>query len=491
MIPVGFTLLLFFVNAHIIMEKFNPKIILSDKFKGSGGFQRASKLIAFDRQHRKTINFNVSRHDMAVSEAIARYRDFEEARTRAGAIKRDILKNWDTYLIQFEKNITKRGAKVLWAKNTDEATAYVTQILLENEARLLVKSKSMVTEEIEFNRTAEKAGCEPVETDLGEFIVQVAGERPYHIVTPVMHKSKEDIAELFHEKFGTPENETPENLTVYVRGVLRKKFTSADVGVTGANFLIADIGGVSITENEGNGIMTTSFPKVHIVLAGIEKIIPEMKHLGLFQPLLSTKGTGQQISGYNTIFTGPKRENEVDGPQQMYVILLDNGRTTLYDDDDAYQALSCVRCGCCLNACPVYKSIGGYTYGTTYSGPIGSAIMPFLRGFKEFSHLSFASSLCGKCTETCTVKIPLTEILLTNRKKAVEKYRRPLVEKGAMKGFRMIASKRIGFDFFPSCMKNMALYLFKYFGWGPKRATPEFAKKSFSQQFQSKIKNKK
>jgi len=465
------------------MDKINPNIFLSEKFKGARGFHRASKLIAFDRQHRKTINFNISRHDIAVTEGIARYQDFEEARIQAGAIKRDVLKNWDKYLLQFEENITKRGAKVLWAKDTAEATNYVKQILKENEAQLLVKSKSMATEEIEFNRTAEEADCEPVETDLGEFIVQVAGERPYHIVTPAMHKSKEDIAELFHKKFGTPEHETPENLTVYVRDVLRKKFTSADIGVTGANFLIADIGGVAITENEGNGIMSTSFPKVHIVLAGIEKIIPEMKHLGLFQPLLATKGTGQQISVYNTIFTGPKRYNEVDGPEQMYVILLDNGRTTVYDDDDAYLSLSCVRCGCCLNACPVYKSIGGYAYGTTYSGPIGSVITPFFRGFKDFSHLTYASSLCGKCAEVCTLKIPLTEILLTNRKKAVEEFRRPLVEKAAMKGFRMIASKRIGFDFFPSAMKNAALYLFNYLGWGPKRATPKFAKKSFSQQY--------
>ena len=471
------------------MDKINPKIFLSEKFRGARGFQKASKLIAFDKQHRKTIDFNVSRHDMAVAEGIARYGDFEEARSRAAAIKRDVLKNWDQYLIQFEENITKRGAKVLWAKDSADATEYIKQILLENEARLLVKTKSMTTEEVEFNPTAEQIGCNSVETDLGEFIVQVAGELPYHIVTPAMHKSKEDIAELFHEKFGTPEHETPENLTEYVRQVLRKKYTSADVGATGANFLIADIGGVSITENEGNGIMSTSFPKVHIVLAGIEKIIPEMKHLGLFHPLLAAKGTGQQISGYNTIFTGPKQENETDGPEQMYVILLDNGRTTVYEDDDTYEALSCIRCGCCLNACPVYKTIGGYAYSTTYSGPIGSVITPFFRGFKDFSHLSFASSLCGKCAETCTMKIPLTDILLTNRRKAVEKYSRPLVEKGAMKGFRLIASKRIGFDFVPSGIKNAVMYLFNYLGWGPKRSTPKFAKKSFSQQYRKNLKH--
>ena len=471
------------------LEKINPNIFLSEKFKGSKGFQRASKLIAFDKQHRKTINFNISRHDIAVAQGVARYQDFDEARTRAGSLKREILKNWDQYLLQFEANITKRGAKVLWAKDVAEAKEYLKQILLEHEARLLVKTKSITTEEIDFNVTAESVGCQSVETDLGEFIVQVAGEPPYHIVTPAMHKSKEDIAELFHEKFGTPENETPENLTEYVRHVLRKKYTSADIGVTGANFLIADIGGVAITENEGNGIMTTAFPKVHIVLAGMEKIIPEMKDLGIFQPLLAAKGTGQQISGYNTIFTGPKRENEADGPERMYVILLDNGRTKIYDDDDSYLALTCIRCGCCLNACPVYKSIGGYAYGTTYSGPIGSVIMPFFRGFKDFSHLSFASSLCGKCAESCAMKIPLTEILLTNRKKAVENYRRPFIEKVAMKGFGMIASKRTGFDFFPSGLKNAAMYFLNFFGWGPIRATPKFAKKSFSLQYKKNLKH--
>lgn len=446
-------------------------------------FHTAAKKIAFDERHRRTIDFNISRYDAAVVKGMDRYKDVEAAKRQAGAIKRDVLKNWDKYLLQFEENISQRGVKVLWAKDTTEATAYVKDILKENEARLLVKSKSMTTEEIDFNHTAEEVGCESVETDLGEFIVQVAGERPYHIVTPAMHKSKEDIAELFHEKFDTPEGSTPEALTEYVRQVLRKKYTSADVGVTGANFLIADIGGISVTENEGNGVMSTSFPKVHIVIAGIEKIIPQMKQLGLFYPLLAVHGTGQQITAYNTIFTAPRQSNEVDGPEQMYVILLDNGRTTVYEDEEAYEALSCIRCGACLNGCPVYKTIGGYTYDTTYSGPIGSVLTPFFRGFKDFSHLSFASSLCGKCVEVCPVKIPLTDILLTNRKKTVEQYHRPLVERGAMKGFKMISSRRIGFDFFPSGIKNVVLYPFNYVGWGPKRSMPKFARKSFSQQY--------
>ena len=439
--------------------------------------------IAFDNKHRNTIKFNISRYNAAFARGLARYRDVEKAKINAAAIKREVLKNWDHYLLEFEKNMTANGAEVLWAENAQEATEYIRKILTENEARLLVKSKSMTTEEIELNETAESLGVESVETDLGEFIVQVAGEKPYHIVTPAMHKSKEDIATLFHEKFSTPANSTPEALTDYVRGVLRKKYTAAEIGVTGANFLIADIGGISVTENEGNGIMSTAFPKVHIVIAGIEKIIPKMSQLGLFYPLLAAHGTGQQITAYNSIFTSPRRADETDGPEKMIVILLDNGRTTIFADDEASESLACIRCGACLNGCPVYKTIGGYTYESTYSGPIGSVITPFLKGFKDFSHLSFASSLCGRCNEVCPVKIPLTDILLANRRKTVEQGLRPWAEKGIMGGFRLISSRRAGFDFFPSVMKNIGTAPFNYFGWGPHRKMPRFAKKSFSESY--------
>jgi len=451
-------------------------------------FIQDAEAIAFDEKHRNTIKFNISRYDTAVVNGMARYKNVETAKTQAAAIKRDVLRNWDKYLIQFEEKISARGVQVLWASDAAEATTYIEQILRENDAHLLVKSKSMTTEEIEFNETPAKIGCESVETDLGEFIVQLAGEKPYHIVTPAMHKSKGDIAKLFNEKFGTPIDSTPEEMTEYVRQVLRKKYTTAQVGVTGANFLIADIGGISVTENEGNGVMTTSFPKVHIVIAGIEKIIPEMKQLGLFYPLLAAHGTGQQMTAYNTVFTGPRLANEVDGPEKMIVILLDNGRTTVYADDEGYESLACIRCGACLNGCPVYKTIGGYTYDTTYSGPIGSVLTPFLRGFKDFSHLSFASTLCGKCVEVCPVKIPLTDILLSNRRKAVEQNLRPLAEKWAMKGFRLISSKRIGFDIFPGNFKTLVTYPFNFVGWGPKRTMPTFATKSFSQQYKKKQK---
>jgi L-lactate dehydrogenase complex protein LldF len=454
----------------------------------SNKFTHDAEAIAFDLKHRNTIKFNISRYDTAVSKGMARYNNVEAAKTQAAAIKREVLQNWDKYLLQFESNISFRGVQVLWAKDAAEATTYIEQLLVENEARLLVKSKSMTTEEIELNETAERMGCESVETDLGEFIVQVAGERPYHIVTPAMHKSKGDIAKLFNEKFNTPIDSTPEEMTEYVRQVLRKKYTKAEVGVTGANFLIADIGGISVTENEGNALMSTAFPKLHIVIAGIEKIIPELNQLGLFYPLLAAHGTGQQITAYNTIFSGPRTSTEVDGPEKMVVILLDNGRTNVYDDDEAYESLACIRCGACLNGCPVYKTVGGYTYDTTYSGPIGSVLTPFLRGFKDFSHLSFASTLCGKCVEVCPVKIPLTDILLANRRKAVEQNLRPMAEKVLLKGFKLISSKRIGFDLVPGTLKTVGTFPFNYMAWGPNRSMPKFATKSFSQQYKDKTK---
>lgn len=451
-------------------------------------FSQASHKIAFDVQHRKTIQFNIARYDAAVEKGMARYKDVELAKRNAAAIKRDVMANWEKYLIEFESNCISNGCEVIWASDSNEANEHIKKIITENNARLLVKSKSMTTEEIELNHLAESIGCESVETDLGEFIVQVAGEKPYHIVTPAMHKSKGDIAKLFNEKFNTPIDSTPQEMTEYVRQVLRRKYTEAEVGVTGANFLIADIGGVSVTENEGNGLMTTAFPKIHIVISGIEKIIPKMHQLGLFYPLLSAHGTGQQITAYNTIFTGPRKSSEVDGPEKMYVILLDNKRTEVFADDEAYESLACIRCGACLNGCPVYKTIGGYTYDTTYSGPIGSVLTPFLRGFKDFSHLSFASTLCGKCVEVCPVKIPLTDILLSNRRKTVEQNLRPTAEKLAMQGFKLMSSNRTGFDLASGFVKNIVTSPFNYIGWGPKRTMPKFATKSFSEQYR---KNKK
>ena len=441
--------------------------------------------IAFNKKHRNTIKFNMSRYDMAVERGKKLYSNLELARQRGSWVKEKVIDNLYDYLVQFEKNMTANGAEVIWAETGDEAIQAVGRIIRDNQARLLVKSKSMTTEEIDFNEHMEQMGVESLETDLGEYIVQVAGEKPYHIVTPAMHKSKEDISALFHEKFHTPDNSTPEFITAYVRQLLRSKFMNADIGVTGSNFLIADIGGIALTENEGNAVMTFSFPKVHIAIAGIEKVIPSLQDLGLFWPLLAVHGTGQNISVYNSVVTGPKKAGEIDGPEKMYVILMDNKRSELYQHDDQYLALKCIRCGACLNACPIYRNVGGYTYSSTYSGPIGSVITPFFKGMKDYNHLSSACSVCGKCTEVCPVKIPLHNLLLYNRRDAVERRFGDTTWNVGMKAFEYIFMKRSRLDKLSGNSKNK-LVLFGKNALGDRKELPRFAGKSFSQQWKLK-----
>jgi L-lactate dehydrogenase complex protein LldF len=448
-------------------------------------FLRKSEEIAFDLKHRATIKFNMSKYDAAVDKGMKRYSNLDLAKTRASYVKTLAINNLHDYLLQFEKNITANGASVIWAEDTDQAIEAVKKIMVENNSKTVVKSKSMTTEEIELNHHLEEIGVESLETDLGEYIVQLAGEKPYHIVTPCMHKSRQDIAKLFTEKFNTPEGSEPEYLTGWVRQKLRKKFTTADVGITGANFLVADVGGICLTENEGNALMSVSFPKIHIVIAGIEKVIPRMQDLGLMWPILAAHGTGQQISVYNSLITGPKKSSETDGPEKMIVILLDNKRSELYQNDDQYGALKCIRCGACLNACPIYRNVGGYTYDATYSGPIGSVITPFFKGLKEYNHLSSACSVCGKCTEVCPVKIPLHHMLLINRRDAVRAGDGGFTWNQGMKAFEYAFSKRSRLDLLGGKTKN-TFALLGANAMGEKKQIPQMANQSFSKQWTTK-----
>lgn len=434
---------------------------------------------AADLSHRSRIAFNMGRYDNAVSEGKKQYADIELARQRAALIKNKVINNLDKYLIEFSKAFESKGGQIIWAQDAKEAVREILNIITSSGTRLVVKSKSMITEEIELNLNLEKKGIEVVETDLGEYIVQVAGEKPYHIVTPAMHKSKEDIAELFHEKFGIDKESTPEEITRFVRQKLRTKFREAGVGITGCNFLIADTGSVCVTENEGNAFLSFSAPKIHIAVAGIEKIIPSITDLDLFWPLLSTFGTGQNVTVYNSVISGPKKEKEKSGPEKMYLILLDNGRTQLLKQNKQRIALTCIRCGACLNACPVYRNVGGYTYNTTYSGPIGSVITPHMMDLYEFGHLSFASSLCGKCTDVCPVKIPLHDLLLYNRNDYVKAGHSKTTEKWAISGMKRVLGSRKRMDLFGAGQKNLFMRIFMKKHWGDKRSLPRFAKKSF------------
>ena len=436
---------------------------------------------AFDLGHRSTIKFNIGKYNAAVQRGLTQYSDHELARERASYIKTNTINNLDKYLMEFEANFTARGGKVIWARNTEEALKEIGQIMKRKRARSVVKSKSMTTEEIHLNNFLEKNGIETVETDLGEYIVQLAEQRPYHIVTPAMHMSKKDIADLFVRKLNIAPTDNAEELVGVARRLLRDKYTSAEVGITGGNFLLADIGGVAVTENEGNGRLSTAFPKTHIAIVGIEKMLPSVMDLDLFWPLLSTSGTGQQVTIYNTIFTGPRQPNEKDGPEEMYVILLDNGRTELLALPEKREALNCIRCGACLNVCPVYKNIGGHTYESTYSGPIGSVITPHYNGMAENKHLSFASSLCGACTSVCPVKINIHNLLLLNRRQSVEQ---GLAEKNERTTFKLwlkaMKTRRL-LNMAPAGVKNFVLKQVLKDTWSKRREPVKVAPKSFNQ----------
>src|SRR5690606_27733579 len=334
-------------------------------------------------------------------------------------------------------------------------------------------------EELKLNEMLAKNEIDSIETDLGEYIQQLDGEPPYHIVTPAMHKSKEDIARLFHEKLGVAPGLSPSELTQIARERLRKKYVEAEVGITGGNFLIADSGAVCLTENEGNARLSTSFPKTHIAVVGIEKVLPSINDLPLFWPLLSTFGTGQPLTVYNTILTGPRQVGEHDGPIDMYVILLDNGRTNLMRKE-VRESLYCIRCGSCLNACPVYKNIGGHTYGTTYSGPIGAVITPHLENMSEFGHLSFASSLCGNCTEVCPVKINIHEMLLENRSIFIEEKNTNITERVAWKLFKRGILHRRLMNAASGRIKNLVFQKLFAHSWGSHRSSFEFPDKSIN-----------
>ncbi|MDD2962781.1 MAG: LutB/LldF family L-lactate oxidation iron-sulfur protein [Bacteroidales bacterium] len=442
-------------------------------------FKHDSEKKSADNEHYVKLSHNISRYDQAVKRGMLQYSNLDLARSRAGSIKYRTINDLDKYLIEFEARFTARGGKVIWAQDAREAIDEVLAVMKKYDVRKVVKSKSMITEEIELNAALKQKKIEVVETDLGEYIVQQAGQKPYHIVTPAMHMSKEEVASLFNQKFNIPADSQPEDITAYVRKLLREKFLQADCGVTGANFLIADTGSVALTENEGNGLMSLAFPRLHIVIAGIEKVIPSIEDLDLFWPLLATHGTGQQLTVYNSIISGPRQDGEADGPGEMFVVLLDNGRSALLAKEQQRQALSCIRCGACLNGCPVYTTIGGHAYGTTYSGPIGAVITPHMKGLEKWNHLSFASSLCGKCTEVCPVKIPLHNLLLQNRKDAVEAgYTSASWRRGMKLSKRMFMSRYL-MDMPGSATKNFVIKQFAGKLWGSQRVLPKVAQKSF------------
>ncbi len=410
-------------------------------------FLRKAAEKSADLAHRGIVRWNIDQYDAGVGRGKTRFADWEAARQRCHDIKWEAVNHLDRYLLQFEQKVKENGGHVFWAENGEEARHYICDVAARTGVKKVVKSKSMVSEEIHLAQAMEKMGIEVVETDLGEFIVQLRNEPPYHIVTPAMHLNRQQVSKLFKEKLGAEETQDPPELVAIARRWLRKSFFSAEMGISGANFIIADAGMVTITTNEGNGRLCTSVPRIQVALTGIEKVIPRLQDLATLWPTLATAGTGQPITCYNTLIGGPRRAGEVDGPEEFHVVLVDNGRSELLADLEQREVLHCIRCGACINACPVFRNIGGHAYGVTYPGPIGSVLTPHLRGLPEYQHLSYASSLCGACTDVCPVHIELHHHLLHNRRNAIHAGTHSSAERLGMKMFRwtMMSAGRFRF----------------------------------------------
>ncbi len=381
-------------------------------------FKQQAVRLTRDLRHRQIIQTALRKYEVVRDKSRAAFQDWQAARQAAAETKWEAMNHLDRYLIEFTSKLEVRGTKVHWASTGKQAREIILGIIRDRKARSIIKSKAMTAEEIRLNEALEEEGFEVVESDLGEYIVQLRKEAPYHIVFPAMHLTRGEISELFARELGSAPTDNPEDLTMIARRVLRQKYIHADVGLTGANFAIAETGMISITENEGNARLTAALPKTLISLLGIEKILPKLEDLALFLPMLAASGTGQPLTCYNSLYGGPRQHGESDGPEEYHVVMLDNRRTELLADAEQRDALHCIRCGACLNVCPIFRNVGGHTYGTTYSGPIGSVITPHLRGLQDWKHLSYASSLCGACTETCPVKINLHHHLLQNRRNA-------------------------------------------------------------------------
>ncbi len=375
----------------------------------------------------------------AHSDAVDSMPDWQELRQQAHEIKNRAIENLPEALEAFEKNICARGGEVHYCEDGAAARDTILSIIRSHDGTRVTKSKSMVTEEIALNDHLEAAGLSVLEGDLGEYIIQLAGEHPSHIIAPAIHKSREDVAELFHEHLGSdPKADIPE-LTRVAQRALREAFLGADIGISGANFVVAETGTIVLVENEGNIRMSTTVPGVHIALVGIEKVVPRLEDLALLLRLLCRSATGQRVTSYVSFISSARTPAEGDGPEKLHVVFLDAGRSRLWADPEQRAALNCIRCGACLNFCPVYGSVGGHSYGWVYPGPIGSVITPHYVGIEKASQLPQASSLCGRCEEVCPVKIPLPDMLLGLRAKAVEAGSAGIVERFSMRVFSRLA----------------------------------------------------
>lgn len=364
---------------------------------------------------------------------------WEEWRDQAKHIRNHVLANLDAYLYQLSEKVTANGGKVYFAETAEDATNYIRQVALEKNAKKIVKSKSMVTEEIGMNEVLEAEGIKVVETDLGEYILQIAGDRPSHIVVPAIHKDRHQIRKDLHDKLGYDGPETPEAMTLFIREKIRQDFLEADIGISGCNFAVPETGSLCLVTNEGNLRLATTVPKTHIAVMGMERIAPTFEEVDVLITMLARSAVGAKLTGYNTWLTGPRLAGETDGPEEFHLVIVDNGRSKILESEFK-EVLRCIRCGACLNTCPAYRQIGGHGYGSIYPGPIGSVISPLLGGYEDFKELPYACSLCTACNSVCPVKIPLAQLILKHREHIAQNGMTPAVERLSIFGFNFANS---------------------------------------------------
>lgn len=382
--------------------------------------------------------------------------NWEEWRSHGEEIRQHVLEYLDYYLEQLSENVAKHGGNVFFAETSEEATEYIKGVVHKKNAKKIVKSKSMVTEEISLNEALEEVGCDVVETDLGEYILQIDGDRPSHIVVPALHKNKEQIREVFAKKLGYEKSSKPEELALHARRMLRKEYLSADIGITGCNFAVAETGSFALVTNEGNADLVTSLPKTQITVMGMERLVPTFEELEILVSQLTRSAVGQKLTSYITVLTGPRKELEADGPEEFHLVIVDNGRSKILGDE--FQSmLQCIRCGACINVCPVYRHVGGHSYGSIYPGPMGAVLTPLLEGYEEYKELPYACTLCGACTEVCPENIPLHKLIHKHRVNIVEKEgKAPFSEKLLMKAYGLGAASptlyKLGSKLAPTAM---------------------------------------
>jgi L-lactate dehydrogenase complex protein LldF len=411
-------------------------------FHRADSFADRARAAIADPQLRVALDRTTAQFGLRRSAALATLDEVEAVRDRARHAKMELLRHLGDALRTFELRLTENGVNVHWAETGADANRIVVDIATKAGVRRVAKGKSMVSEETHLNGALERAGLSVIETDLGEYIVQLGDDRPSHIIAPIVHMTREQVGRLMHERLKVPYTDDTETLARYARERLRDEFLRADMGLTGANFGVVENGTICLVTNEGNGRMVTTLPRVHVVMMGIEKLVPTMADLDRFLKLLARSATGQKLTAYTTLIRGPRRSGDDCGPDEVHVVLLDNGRSGILAGETA-EILGCIRCGACLNACPVYKNIGGHAYGDVYPGPVGAIVTPGLRGIEQAADLPGASSLCGACREVCPIRLDIPRMLLALRHMAVEKTPQPLALRLGLKAFGRIASRPV------------------------------------------------